>query len=345
MKKLLIILAIFIGAFSISHDVLAAPVISASQLSQDYQFIYPGIIAGQNTGIATSSHFSLSEDLVPTSIQFLAAPVAGATSTTVSLSCGGSAYAYWVVDMTFLGAYPNNLSLVVQSSPYMPLGNTRPLGVTDCFLNFVTGNQLEAFQQIPKNTFTGGDAGQHPYFLLYTGSPLPDNFPIQLPAVVTASAFNATTTQQYCNSNFSSSTNPIFQVGNDIAVGICNVGVSLFVPSLDTITSYAKLSSTTQEKIPFSYYFDVKEIYDGSVASSTQNMQSFSINLSAFDSSSSTPMGAILPTNLNFFSTTTINKFLPAGMHDIIYNIMTYAIWVEVMYLIYRRIVPKHAKI
>jgi hypothetical protein len=219
-------------------------------------------------------------------------------------------------------------------------------------LNFVTGDQLVAFDPLPANIQTAGAlVGSdnpffgRPYFELYTGEPLAADFNVQLPTVPQNSAFSTSTIADYCDSSFATSSGFLDAIGSSISNGFCRIGSFLFVPAPNSITAYSQLSSTTQSKIPFSYYFDVKGIYDSSVASSTQNMQSYSISLGAFDSSSSTAMGPILPQSLNFFSTTTINKYLPAGMHDTIYLIMQYAIWMEVMYLIYRRIVPKHAKI
>lgn len=157
----------------------------------------------------------------------------------------------------------------------------------------------------------------------------------------------STTSQQaYCNSNFSTSTGLLGDLGQSISLGICNVSVFLFVPNALALTNFSSLTNTLQERIPFSYYFDVQNIFTGSTASNTQNMVAYTANLSSFDFSTSTSFGPILPTQpFSFFSSSTISQYLPVGMHDFLYNLMIAAIWVEVLFLLYRKIVPNKAKI
>jgi len=156
---------------------------------------------------------------------------------------------------------------------------------------------------------------------------------------------STTSQQEYCGSSFSTSTGFLDSLGRSISLGFCNVGAFLFIPSQQTLNQFQGLASTSQNKIPFAYFFDVKSIYDNSTATTTQNVPTFSINLGLIDFASSTAMGHILPTNLDFFSKGTIDKFLPVGMHDLIYNLMIYAIWVDLMYVLYRRIVPSKPKL
>lgn len=179
------------------------------------------------------------------------------------------------------------------------------------------------------------------YFQVYSGSGATQFF---TPSPNFA-GFATSTLARTCDSSFATTTGFLDTVGASISNGLCRVGSFLFVPSPDAITQFQNLASTTSSKIPFSYFYDVQAIYSGSSASTTQNFTSFSAGLSAIDFSSSTPMGSILPTNLTFLSSTTINHFMPVGMHDTLYNIMIFAIWFEVMYLIYHRVVPNKAKI
>lgn len=150
----------------------------------------------------------------------------------------------------------------------------------------------------------------------------------------------------YCYQNFASSTGFLDSVGLSISQGFCNVGVFLFVPNSGVLNNFSSLIPVAQTKIPFSYFYDISSIVNGSTASSTQNMTAFSINLAGLDFASSTGMGPILPTgNFDFLSSTTISHFLPVGMHDLLYNMMIAAIWVDVAWLFYRKIVPAKAKI
>jgi len=148
----------------------------------------------------------------------------------------------------------------------------------------------------------------------------------------------------YCSDNIGSSTGIFDGIGRSFALGACVSAVFLFVPSGNAIAQFQTLASTTQQKIPFSYYSDVVSIVSGQSASSTGNLPTYGIDLGGVDFGSSSGL-AILPTHLDFLSTTTINKFLPAGMYTILYNLMVFAIWVEVMFLLYHRIVPHKAKI
>jgi len=158
--------------------------------------------------------------------------------------------------------------------------------------------------------------------------------------------FATSTVEDFCDQNVPYDDSSIIQATlTAIPNGLCRVGVFLVVPTGDQLNQFGELNDTLATKIPFSYFYEVKDIYEGGSASTTENFTSFSIGLASIDFASSTGIGPILPTNLNFLSTSTINTYLPAGMHDVLYNIMVAAIWLEVMYLLYHRIVPKTAKI
>lgn len=145
----------------------------------------------------------------------------------------------------------------------------------------------------------------------------------------------------YCNSSFGS-----LSIGSDFANALCNVGAFLFVPDTNTMDQYSLLASTLQGKIPFSYYYDVYGIVNNSSASTSDNMNTYGLSLGLLDFSSSTAMGSILPAgNFEFFSSSTIGHFLPAGMHDLLYNMMIWAIWLDLMWLLYHKLMPAKAKI
>jgi len=173
-----------------------------------------------------------------------------------------------------------------------------------------------------------------PYFAI-----VKDNFQITPDSESTGLSLSGA--QDFCNDAFASSTG----IGATIANGLC-VGLGfLFIPSSGSISQYADLSTGLSQVIPFSYGYDVASIFGGLEASTTQNFPTYSIGLSAIDFSSSTAMGPIFPSTLEFLSTTTINQFLPAGMHDLLYNLMIFIIWVEVAFVLYHKVVPKKAKI
>jgi len=159
------------------------------------------------------------------------------------------------------------------------------------------------------------------------------------------SGISTSTIQAYCNSSYSTSTGLFSDISNGVTYGACTAFAFLFVPNQNTLQGFQTLGSTAQSKIPFSYAYDVADIFGSLQASSTQNLPTYSIGLDIIDFSSSTAMGPIFPTSLDFLSTTTINKYLPPGMHDLLYNFAIFVIWVEVAFVIYRKIVPTKAKI
>jgi len=148
--------------------------------------------------------------------------------------------------------------------------------------------------------------------------------------------------QDFCNTAFASTTG----IGATIGNGFCVAFGYLFIPTPLSLQQFQDFALSLQNKIPFAYYYDVENIFTGSNASGTQNMVSYSANLSALDFASSTGLGPILPTTpFSFLSSSTIGAYLPAGMHDLLYNLMIAGIWVEVLFLLYRKVVPTKAKI
>lgn len=152
----------------------------------------------------------------------------------------------------------------------------------------------------------------------------------------------STTSQQvYCNQNFSTSSGLLDSLGQSIALGACNVGVFLFVPSQSALSQFYSLSSTSQSKIPFSYYYGIKNIFYGLTASSTENLPNWSIPFPNL--SSTTPLGSIIPTTIPILSTSTIDKYYPTAIRETVLTLASFVIWVLVALVIYRRIVPNKA--
>jgi len=153
----------------------------------------------------------------------------------------------------------------------------------------------------------------------------------------------ATTSQQvWCAGNFSTSSGFLDTLGQSISLGFCNVGVFLFVPSQSAVSQWQALATTSREKIPFSYYYDFRDILNDQSASSSENFPSFAVNGADWGIGSTTAIGNIVP-NLTFLSTSTISQYLPPGMYDLLFLLMRSAIWMMVLFHVYRRIVPKNA--
>jgi len=217
--------------------------------------------------------------------------------------------------------------------------------------SFAGGTYYVCFKGFLHNTDTSGELRMNysnDFFYGYlTSEGTGESIPIA-PGIPGFTDVGIATSSQavYCYQNFASSTGFLDSLGLSISQGFCNVGVFLFVPNSGVLNNFSSLIPIAETKIPFSYFYDIGNIVNGSTASSTQNMTAFSINLAALDFASSTGMGPILPVgNFDFLSSTTISHYLPVGMHDLLYNMMIAAIWVDVAWLFYRKIVPAKAKI
>jgi len=154
----------------------------------------------------------------------------------------------------------------------------------------------------------------------------------------------ATTSQQvWCYGNFSTSTGFMDNIGQAIAIGVCNVGAFLFMPSTGAISQWQELATTTRNKVPFSYVQDIYATFTSLSASSTQNFFSVVTDLPALGSS--TPMGSILPDEIVWLSTTTISTYLPDNIRLAMLAAQRMFIWLGFGFMIYRRIVPHKVKI
>jgi len=153
----------------------------------------------------------------------------------------------------------------------------------------------------------------------------------------------ATTSQQaYCYSNFSTSTGLLDSLGQSISLGACNAFAFLFVPSTNAVGGFAQLASTTESKIPFSYFFDIKNTINALTASSTTNLPTYTVGLGSLQLGSTTSFGNVLP-NLTVLSSTTVDTYMPNGIRVTLLALGTSAIWLIAGMTIYRRIVPHKA--
>lgn len=151
----------------------------------------------------------------------------------------------------------------------------------------------------------------------------------------------STTSQQvWCNQNFATTSGFLDSLGQSIALGACNVGVFLFVPSTGALANFASLASTTQTKIPFSYVYEVRDIFSGLSASTTSNLSTLTINFPSIGSS--TPLGSLVPSTVVVLSTSTIGTYLSEPIRAFFLSLQRIALWAAFLFLIYRRIIPHH---
>lgn len=155
----------------------------------------------------------------------------------------------------------------------------------------------------------------------------------------------ATTTQQaYCSTNFATSSGLLDSLGRSISLGFCNVGVFLFVPSSQAMSQWQTLASTSQQKIPFSYFAGFRTLFQQLTATTSSVVPTYAADLHATGIGSTTPIGNTLP-SLTWLSVAAIQTYLPTGIHDALFFLARSAIWLSIALMFYRRIIPKHAKV
>jgi len=340
---------LLLGAFFVPST--ASAYVLSQQINDTGSFQYPG--TSSNVSYATTTSFFVATSTVPTTLIIQVSARNNATTTNVELVCGGSPVANWTFDLTGYDSLFNTYQMA-SSSP-QPGWTTFATNKT-CYLQFATGDTYNGpNQELPRTVLTDGipvlDSGgtptlaSQPFYVLYAGTEQGGAVLGVFPDI--PSSVSTSTLASFCDANVPFDNSSIIQATiTAIPNGLCHVGAFLIVPQASTLNEFSTLTDTLKTKIPFSYFYDVSDLYSNSVgATTTTAMQSFSMNLGIIDFASSTAMGPLLPASIGFLSSSTINQFLPAGMHDLLYNLMIYAIWLDVMWLLYHRIVPSKAKI
>lgn len=141
--------------------------------------------------------------------------------------------------------------------------------------------------------------------------------------------------QEFCNAQFGTTTAGIFGIGTDIANGFCQAAGYLFVPTPQSIQQFQGLQSALSQAVPFSYVYEFFNDFDSLQASTTENLQSFSISFPSIGST--TPLGAVVPTNFDILSTTTISKYYPDSAREGFLFLASMAIWFVAILSIYHR--------
>jgi len=100
----------------------------------------------------------------------------------------------------------------------------------------------------------------------------------------------------------------------------------MFVPTPNSLSQFSDLQPQLAEHLPFSYVFGVGTIWNSLSASSSNNVPQYTIDLGAIGIGSTSALGNILPARMDLLSSTTINKYLPSGVHDTLYTIAEWAI-------------------
>jgi len=144
----------------------------------------------------------------------------------------------------------------------------------------------------------------------------------------------STSSQQvYCAQNFASTTGILDGIARGFSVGLCNVGVFLFVPSTGSINQWQNLATTTKSKIPFSYMYQVAADVYGLSASSSDNFINVEIDMSGWASSSI----VTLPQSWTVLSTSTVSQYYPDSIRILFRTLMATIVWLGFILWVYHK--------
>lgn len=145
----------------------------------------------------------------------------------------------------------------------------------------------------------------------------------------------STTSQQvYCNQNFSTSTGLLDSVGQSISLGLCNVSVFLFIPSQSAVSTFMTGVSQLENKAPFAWAFEVRDIYNNYVATtSTSTFPILSIDVGT------SSLASVLGTSqLTLLSQNTVNTYLPNGVLVALRLLISGALWLGALSFVFGQI-------
>jgi len=177
---------------------------------------------------------------------------------------------------------------------------------------------------------------QNPYGLLSVSEQ-----PFTLDPSITYFGISTSSVATFCDGSFATTSGFINEIGSSVTLAFCRAAVFLFIPSPSALDNMSVLASTSQTKIPFSYVYELRNIFSGLTASSTANIAALTYNFPQVGSTS--PLGSVVPSTIVGLSTTTISTYLPDSARTSFLNLQRVVLWVGLVYLFYRRVIPHHA--
>lgn len=145
------------------------------------------------------------------------------------------------------------------------------------------------------------------------------------------------TAEQYCEDNFPFDDSTIITATiTYLPNGLCRIASFMFIPPNYSIGQFSLLASSTQQKIPFSYFYDLSELYDSMVGTSSATFTSVDFDISS-TSVKNTAFGAIIP-SVNAFSTTTISTYISPSVLALLRGLMVATLYLGFAYMAFRRV-------
>lgn len=115
--------------------------------------------------------------------------------------------------------------------------------------------------------------------------------------------------------------------GNIFSNGICSAFAYLFVPDPNILNDTVHLPQVAESRFPFNWVVELQTIFGG-LASSTDQMTSFSYSWSAMSVATGTlSLHSIAPASTTIFSRGTIQTYLPNSIWNVFQTLIAAGIW------------------
>jgi len=116
--------------------------------------------------------------------------------------------------------------------------------------------------------------------------------------------------------------------GNFFSDALCSVGSYLFVPNPDIVNGLIQTVNGSVQKFPFSWVYGMQNAFQSLSATGT-GMTAFSINWSAMNVGTSTPLGLanIAPASTTVLSQTTIEHYISPSTWSLFQTLIALGIW------------------
>jgi len=140
--------------------------------------------------------------------------------------------------------------------------------------------------------------------------------------------------QSFCNSQFGTSTGGIFGIGTDLANGICQVGLFLFIPSTAALGDFQQIPLTLQSKFPFAWGFAIKDLLSSLSTTTSANYPTVSYAIGT-----TTPgyYQNIVGSGLSIATPTTIQNLAADSVWTTIRYLIGVILWISFAYFVYRK--------
>lgn len=127
-------------------------------------------------------------------------------------------------------------------------------------------------------------------------------------------------------------------IGCYLGVAIQRGLLILFSPSDTSKVQFATLDDQLAEKLPFAYIYDLKDIYDLATGISATTTPKGIVDFDSLSLSTSSEQYGIYPDIVEFFSTTTITRFLPASLLSLIRLFIVALLWLGFATMVFFKI-------